>query len=82
MLFIVCSTLIYRKYTYDCGHLSRDDGLTGRQTHLLYERILQRQVIPPIDEQLILEMLRRVEVLAWWLFPVTPTLEPKTENRQ
>lgn len=37
-------------------------------------------MIPTVDEQLILEVLRRVEVLAGWLLAVTPTLEKSTMN--
>lgn len=32
-------------------------------------------MVPPVDQQLILEMLRRVEVLAGGLLTVTPTLK-------
>lgn len=49
--------------------------MAGRETHLLHERILQRQMIPSVDEELILQMLRRMEILARRLFPVTPTLD-------
>lgn len=37
-------------------------------------------MIPTVDEQLVLEVLRRVEVLAGWLLAVTPTLEKSTMN--
>lgn len=35
-------------------------------------------MIPTVDEQLVLEVLRRVEVLAGWFLAVTPTLEKST----
>ena len=56
--------------TYHGRHLARNDLLL----HLLRQRVLQGEVVPPIDEQLVLEVLGRVEVLARWLLPVTPTL--------
>ena len=52
-------------------HLTRDDLLL----HLLGESVLQRQVVPPVDQQLVLQVLRRVEILARWLLTVAPTLE-------
>jgi len=42
--------------------------------HLLSEGVLEGEVVPAIDEQLVLEVLRRVEVLAGRLLPVTPAL--------
>ena len=41
---------------------------------LLHERVLEGQVVLAIDEQLFLEVLRRVEVLARRLLAVTPAL--------
>ena len=38
------------------------------------EGVLEGEVVPAIDEQLVLEVLRRVEVLAGRLLPVTPAL--------
>ena len=52
-------------------HLTRDDLLL----HLLGESVLQRQVVPPVDQQLVLQVLRGVEILARWLLTVAPTLE-------
>ena len=52
-------------------HLTRDDLLL----HLLGESVLQRQVVPPVDQQLVLQVLRRVEILARWLLTVASTLE-------
>ena len=52
-------------------HLSRDDLLL----HLLGESVLQGEVVPPVDQQLVLQVLRRVEILARWLLTVAPTLE-------
>ena len=52
-------------------HLTRDDLLL----HLLGESVLQRQVVPPVDQQLVLQVLRRVEILARWLLTVAPTLQ-------
>lgn len=31
-------------------------------------------MISPIDQQLVLEMLRGVKVFAWWFFTITPAL--------
>jgi len=42
--------------------------------HLLGQRILEREVIPAVDEELVLQMLWRVEILAGRLLPVTPAL--------
>lgn len=42
--------------------------------HLLCQRIFQRQVVSPIDKQLVLEVLGGMEILAGWLLSVTPTL--------
>lgn len=43
--------------------------------HLLHERVLEGQVVPAVDEQLIFQVLRRVEVLAGRLVAVAATLE-------
>ena len=52
-------------------HLSRDDLLL----HLLGEGVLEGEVVPPVDQQLVLQVLRRVEVLASRLLPVAPALQ-------
>ena len=52
------------------GHLARDDLLL----HLLSEGVLEGEVVPAVDEELVLEVLGRVEVLAGGLLPVTPAL--------
>ena len=52
-------------------HLSRDDLLL----HLLGESILQGEVVPPVDQQLVFEVLRWMEILARGLFTVAPTLQ-------
>lgn len=48
---------------------------------LCHEGIFQGQVITAVDEQLVLEMLRRVEVLTGRLLPVTPTLHTKPNSQ-
>ena len=55
-------------------HLSRDDLLL----HLLGEGVLEGEVVPPVDQQLVLQVLRRVEVLASRLLPVAPALQSST----
>lgn len=56
--------------------MSRNQGLPWwGQTHLLHEGILQGKVIPSVDQQLIFEVLWRMEVLAWRLLSVTPALD-------
>ena len=52
-------------------HLSRDDLLL----HLLGESILQGEVVPSVDKQLVFEVLRRVEILARRLLPVAAPLQ-------
>lgn len=66
--------------TYHCRHLTRHEGLARAKTHLLHEGILQRQMIPPVYQELVLEVLWRMEVLARRLLPVTPAL--RTRERQ
>jgi len=51
-------------------HLSRDDLLL----HLLGEGVLEGEVVPPVDQQLVLQVLRGVEVLASRLLAVAPAL--------
>lgn len=50
--------------------------------HLLHERVLEGQVVPAVDEQLVFEVLRRVEVFAGWLVAVAPTLETGSNKRE
>lgn len=57
-----------------CWDLSGHNLLTGGHSHLLHERVLQSQMVTAVYQKLILEMLRRMEILAWWLFPVAPSL--------
>lgn len=38
-------------------------------------------MIAPIDQQLILEMLRRMKILAGWLFSITSTLDAIVAGR-
>ena len=52
-------------------HLSRDDLLL----HLLGESILQGEVVPSVDQQLVFQVLRRVEILARRLLTVAPALK-------
>ena len=52
-------------------HLSRDDLLL----HLLGEGVLEGEVVPPVDQQLVLQVLRGVEVLASRLLAVAPALQ-------
>jgi len=42
--------------------------------HLLSESILQREVVPSVDQQLVFQVLRRVEILARRLLTVAPAL--------
>jgi len=42
--------------------------------HLLCESILQSEVVPSVDQQLVFEVLRRVEILARRLLSVAPAL--------
>ena len=56
--------------TYRSGAVQREPA----RSQLLHQRVLQRQVVLAVDEQLLFEMLRRVKVLARRFFPVTPTL--------
>ena len=56
--------------THHGGQLAGDDLLL----HLLGQRVLQCQVVSPVDEELVLQVLRRVEILAGRLLSVTPTL--------
>jgi len=53
-----------------CRHLARDDLLL----HLLGQGILQSKMVPSVYQQLVLEVLRRVEILASRLLPVTASL--------
>ena len=52
-------------------HLSRDDLLL----HLLGEGVLEGEVVAPVDQQLVLQVLRGVEVLASRLLTVAPALQ-------
>ena len=68
-----------------CAHhsryLSRHHGRLARShAHLQHQGVLQGQVVPSVDEQLVLEVLRRVEVLAGRLLSVAPAL--KSSERQ
>jgi hypothetical protein len=56
--------------TYHCGYLSREDLVL----HLLGERVLECEMVPAVDEELVLEVLGRVEVLAPRLLTVAPRL--------
>ena len=56
--------------TYHSGDLAWEDLVV----HLLCESILECQVVPPVDEELVLEVLGRVEVLAGGLLAVAPGL--------
>jgi len=42
--------------------------------HLLGEGILESEVVTPVDEKLVLQVLRWVEILARRLLPITPPL--------
>jgi len=42
--------------------------------HLLGESVLQGEVVPPVDQQLVFQVLRRMEILARRLLTVAPTL--------
>lgn len=63
-------------------------GRCGRWGHnglpdeavLLEDGVLQGQVVPPVDQQLVLEVLRGVEVLARRLVAIAPTLQEKMYN--
>ena len=57
-------------------HLPRDYLLL----HLLGESILQREVVPSVDQQLVFEVLRGVEILARWLLTVAPALQRRFES--
>jgi len=50
--------------------LARDNLLL----HLLGQGILQSKVVASVDQQLILEMLRRMKILAGWFLSVTASL--------
>lgn len=60
--------------TYHCRNLTGKHLRTGRDAHLLHERILKREMIATVDEELVFEMLRRVEIFAWRLFAIAATL--------
>lgn len=75
-----CSIKGSRTVTYHGGHLTRHQRLPRGQPHLLHQRILQRQVIASVDQQLVLQVLRRVEILAWRLVSVTPSLQQQIHN--
>jgi hypothetical protein len=65
---------------YHSRNLSRNQRLTWwGQPHLLHQSILQGKMIPSIDQQLIFQVLWRMEVLAWRLLPITPTLYKKLQ---
>lgn len=49
--------------------------------HLLRQGILQSKVVASVDQQLVLEMLRRMEILAGWFLAVTPTLNTVIAGR-
>ncbi len=48
---------------------------------LLEDGVLERQVVAPVDQQLVLQVLRRVEVLARRLVAVTPALKQETREK-
>lgn len=52
-----------------------DGGAWAETLNLSHDGILESQVVPSVDEQLVLEMLRRVKVLAGRLLTVTSTLD-------
>jgi hypothetical protein len=45
---------------------------------LKHQRVLESQVIAPVDQQLVLEVLRWVKVFARRLLTVAPTLQTTT----
>lgn len=66
--------LLVRNATYHCGHLAGQHWLSRWNTHLLHDGVLQGQMIPSVYQQLIFEMLWRVEVFTRWFFTITTTL--------
>lgn len=69
------ATIVSICRTYHCWYLARHERLARREAHLLHQRVLQCQMIAPVYQELVLEMLRRMEVLARRFLPVTPTLK-------
>ena len=61
------------------GDLSGHNRLAWSHAHLQHQGVLQRQVVASVDQQLVLEVLRRVEVLAGRLLSIAPTLQSPKE---
>ena len=57
--------------SYHSRNLTRDELLL----HLLGECILECEVVPPVYEQLVLQVLRGMEIFARGLLAVTPALQ-------
>lgn len=48
--------------------------MAGRDAHLLHDGVLEGEMVPAVDQQLVLEMLGRVEVFARGLLTIAATL--------
>lgn len=48
--------------------------MAGRDAHLLHDGVLECEMVPAVDQQLVLEMLGRVEVFARGLLTIAATL--------
>ena len=57
--------------THHSRYLTRNELLL----HLLGEGILESEVVPPVDQELVLQMLGWVEIFASWLLTVTSPLK-------
>lgn len=66
--------------SYHSRNLSRNNALSRAHSHLLHEGILECQMIPTINEKLILQVEWWMKVLARRLLPVTATLFKSNKN--
>lgn len=54
-----------------------DDGLAGAGIELGRDEVLEGQVVPAVDQQLVLYVLRRVEVLTLGVLSGTSSLQKR-----
>lgn len=64
-------------WTYHCWYLARHQWLGRCKTHLLHQRVLQGQMVTPVYQKLVLQMLWWMEIFAWGFFPITSALKQK-----
>ena len=68
---------LYWHYPYHWRYRSMYHGRSHVSSHLLHESILECQMVASVDEELVLQVLRRMEVFASRLVPVTTALKFK-----